>query len=853
MDINNTLFKTLLRKQNITEFRAFRIDPSSISNPKLDNSIKIDYQYVNLNNLYAYIKDDIFHICNEKFEDIKLSDIYFPEKGLHRIGYNDDEYYYPITDKVNSVVVNSDGRIVFRNPKEYFYIGTKEFIEDVPTFLNEFEEGLLYDFINNKYITPPSFNFWEGYKENYNASTPKIANINPIVNGIEENNLSYLFSVKKEFINPPHTISYFTNSANKSIVYFESSKYGSDKKELKPVCLWYTNGTVFAISIRLINKFDSEENIISLDDAYSHSISFEVKVNSGKTFDCGASTILEFCGRLDNKYDLEYFYNHLEFIPTKNSLLILFSDNYRNSYHTIIINEIGFVTLCKHLECSSVALTENNILRLGNFESDSADYCDIFGTRFCTADKHSPKFQIFTRNLREPNTFNSKDINAQRTDNRRRFYDDGVYSQLEGVIDLQSGNIIVPPCYSKIQLREFTRDFEDYLDTPIYVSIVQIDNFFNGQLKSYFGIYQNDKLAIPINYSNIHFIEYKSPKERIYDIRELDDDRCFKKHESIFILLERNGLYGLASQFGSLILEPCADSYRILVETKRIPIKNEDNNIYLHHIPNIGPEYIALCKNGSYNLIYRDQIISDFTIDEFELLSLDVYGDELFFIKVFCNSKEALVYNGKFITDFYAEVSVSCSEFGNPHDSIVNNFVITVIDDEGNASLLNCKSQTLIEFSSHHINPFLNYVKVDSKILDINNNIIFDAENHTLIDEKKGPYNNHILCFHDENSPSVYIVISTDGEVVKINTDEDSEEIEFNVGGFNNYYFNTDILRFENVPVNEEESDDDYCHDYYPDDTDYDRDTYYALGGDDYDAFKERGGSLDDMMDGMGF
>ena len=37
------------------------------------------------------------------------------------------------------------------------------------------------------------------------------------------------------------------------------------------------------------------------------------------------------------------------------------------------------------------------------------------------------------------------------------------------------------------------------------------------------------------------------------------------------------------------------------------------------------------------------------------------------------------------------------------------------------------------------------------------------------------------------------------------------------------------------------------------DNFDYDRDTYYALGGSDYDAFKERGGNIDDMMDGMGF
>ena len=32
----------------------------------------------------------------------------------------------------------------------------------------------------------------------------------------------------------------------------------------------------------------------------------------------------------------------------------------------------------------------------------------------------------------------------------------------------------------------------------------------------------------------------------------------------------------------------------------------------------------------------------------------------------------------------------------------------------------------------------------------------------------------------------------------------------------------------------------------------YERDTYYALGGSDYDRWKEDGGDLDSMMDGMG-
>ena len=44
---------------------------------------------------------------------------------------------------------------------------------------------------------------------------------------------------------------------------------------------------------------------------------------------------------------------------------------------------------------------------------------------------------------------------------------------------------------------------------------------------------------------------------------------------------------------------------------------------------------------------------------------------------------------------------------------------------------------------------------------------------------------------------------------------------------------------------------DDYY--YYPDNDDLERDTYYALGGSDYDEFRSRGGSIDDMMDAMGF
>ncbi len=50
----------------------------------------------------------------------------------------------------------------------------------------------------------------------------------------------------------------------------------------------------------------------------------------------------------------------------------------------------------------------------------------------------------------------------------------------------------------------------------------------------------------------------------------------------------------------------------------------------------------------------------------------------------------------------------------------------------------------------------------------------------------------------------------------------------------------------------DEKYDNDYSYMDQPDDTDYERDTYYALGGENYDEWRKNGGNLDDMMDGMG-
>ena len=63
------------------------------------------------------------------------------------------------------------------------------------------------------------------------------------------------------------------------------------------------------------------------------------------------------------------------------------------------------------------------------------------------------------------------------------------------------------------------------------------------------------------------------------------------------------------------------------------------------------------------------------------------------------------------------------------------------------------------------------------------------------------------------------------------------------------YDEDAELLKSEDIKSYERRS---YQNCDYADNYDYDRDTYYALGGDDYESFRDSGGSIDDMMDGMG-
>lgn len=197
MDIRDTLFQSLLRQQNISDFMPLCIDINSVYNTKSENYIKINHKYVNLGDLYGYIKDAAFHICDNQFSEICLSDFNLEEKGLHLIEITEEAYCYPSQNCEKSIVVKSDGSIVCKKPQKFFYVGTNEFLIDAPEFINDYEEGIIFDFTKKTFIRPTTSTLRDTFQTNYDTKIPTLTTKTLVENEENNSNLQYLFSIKK--------------------------------------------------------------------------------------------------------------------------------------------------------------------------------------------------------------------------------------------------------------------------------------------------------------------------------------------------------------------------------------------------------------------------------------------------------------------------------------------------------------------------------------------------------------------------------------------------------------------------------------------------------------------------------
>ena len=383
-----------------------------------------------------------------------------------------------------------------------------------------------------------------------------------------------------------------------------------------------------------------------------------------------------------------------------------------------------------------------------------------------------------------------------------------------GVIRLTDLQIIVPPNFNKIDYVTISYYYDqDENPQEIYIKacIEYIDE--NGKSIKYWGLFKESKLILPVHFKNIEIISINKHMMLMIESAEGLKGIFYKGNMLIYCV------YQSITTSRYLIMKKSDGMTDLLYFYYGKPILLEGFSSILHDYGKV----IFVERNGKHGIIVDGKMILDCVCDEIKLIysypnwfslridnKLGVYGDYhySFFIS-------------KFI---YSDVKViNCGSWDGDRDAFV--------------------------------------LKLDGVLYSIGESEKRICENDGL--SFKGFISSKVLAFSDEKGENLelYDYRGKKKEYAIIYIDSDGNICEKELGSQNHKYA---ILKSQNYkleqyvfsfadndiienPMLEEE------YDYYEDTYDYERDTYYALGGDDYDAFKERGGDIDDMMDRMGF
>jgi hypothetical protein len=282
--------------------------------------------------------------------------------------------------------------------------------------------------------------------------------------------------------------------------------------------------------------------------------------------------------------------------------------------------------------------------------------------------------------------------------------------------------------------------------------------------------------------------------------------------------------------------------------------------------PIINNKALIVSKNGKYGLIYEGQLVLECIYDEIRVInartshdkseglnSAPTAVDTWYMLRigemegVFSTSgvKTEIVYGYVDVIDW--KTYHSDIDYDGPR--------YFVLELESKWYSADKKMTRICENDSMSFEGFVDSFKLVFCAADGN----FDFYNHTGIRMETNAYDDdgYKLDAYDPDKLKLieYAVASWPGEIVDLTKEKYVYVPKTNMVELNPYY--------EGIEVDEEEEYDEkesrgyYWRkpdpDDYPDDTDYERETFYTLGGYDYDEWKERGGNIDDMMDGMGF
>lgn len=438
-----------------------------------------------------------------------------------------------------------------------------------------------------------------------------------------------------------------------------------------------------------------------------------------------------------------------------------------------------------------------------------------------------------------------------------------------GIISTETLEIVVPTNFNKIDFivleAPSTKHYRTKGEYEIYIKVcLETIDKYKKSIENW-GLFKHSECIIPCFYRSIDVIRLNS--NFIFILEQQDGLKgIFYKDKTI-----TQCIYEGITELGCYLLMNRPDGLIDILYIDKESIKRYEyissvtsSTVQLEFLRNVysNNEAIIIGKNNKYGLICRGELVADYIYDEIKLINANpnvkdltpnsLSENPLWFILQKDNKKGLFGTHGVMTDINYNEVAVIDWQTYHPKRKYgdMREFVLK-LDEKY-------------------------YTAKEKKLICENDELIF-----------RGFISSYELVFSDEDETCLEFytyrgekrdiaVFDSDGDSVDMDDFNDVESMysdcEYalpipNVWWKSNipitiseyeYIFSFSENRIINNPfykdIDEEDDDDSYHHDYdYPDDTDYERDTYYALGGDDYDEWRNNGGNLDDMMDGLGY
>lgn len=442
-----------------------------------------------------------------------------------------------------------------------------------------------------------------------------------------------------------------------------------------------------------------------------------------------------------------------------------------------------------------------------------------------------------------------------------------------GIISTEDLVMVVPPNFNKVDfivLEEPTnKHFRQKGNYEIYIKVCFITINQQKELTENWGLFKHSECIIPCFYRSIDVIRLKS--NFIFILEQQDGLKgIFYKDKTI-----TQCIYERITELGCYLLMNRTDGMIDILYIDKESIKLYEHissvtpsSVQLNFLKDryINNESLIVFQNDKYGLICKGQFVAECIYDKIELINVNPNYDDCF---------NQYAYNPLW---FILQKDNKNGLFGT--HGIMTDIIYDEVD--------------VIDWRTYHPKRNYSVVPIREFVLELDNKYYTAKEKKPICDNSELIFRGFIspdeLVFSDEDETCLEFytyrgekrdiaVFDSDGDSVDMDDYNDIEsmysdceyalpipavwrikKIQVNISEYK-YIFSFSKNRIINNPFykdiddeDEEDDGDSYYHDYdYPDETDYERDTYYALGGDDYDEWRNNGGNLDDMMDGMGY